>query len=79
MTSIFLHGPGSWASIGPSERRAAIDKRGELVLRPEGAALPVFDDRVLDARQVSDAISTHKVVVTGRKTSPTRDRNYVAF
>jgi hypothetical protein len=27
MTSIFLHGPGSWAIIGPSERRAIIAKR----------------------------------------------------
>jgi len=36
MTSIFLHGRGSWASIGPSERRAVIDKRDELALLPEG-------------------------------------------
>src|SRR5271169_2526433 len=49
MTSIFLHGPGSWATIGPSERRAIIDKRGELALRQEGVAPPVFDGRILGA------------------------------
>jgi hypothetical protein len=49
MTSNFLHAPGSWVSIGPSERRALIDERGELALLPESVAPLVFDDRILGA------------------------------
>src|SRR6266478_1722852 len=49
MTLIFLHGRGSSASIGRSERRAVIGKRGALALLPEGLAPPVFDDRILGA------------------------------
>src|SRR4051812_43980616 len=46
MTSIFLHEREPCASIKPSERRAVIDKRGELALPPGLVAPPVFDDRV---------------------------------
>jgi len=43
------------------DRRAVIDKRGELAMRPVGVAPPVFDDRILRA--------TRARVVTGQTRS----------
>jgi len=37
MTSIFLHERGSWAAIGPLERRAINDKQGEPALPPRAS------------------------------------------
>jgi hypothetical protein len=60
MTSIFLHGLGSWATIEPSKRRAIIDKRAELTLLHEGVASPVFDDRLVDATSGAGATSRNQ-------------------
>jgi hypothetical protein len=57
MTSIFLHGRGSWAFIGPSERRAVIDKRGELVLLPELRTASIRQSHTgRNKRQTSEAL-----------------------
>jgi hypothetical protein len=68
MTSIFLHGTRSWVSIGPSERLAVIEKRGELALRPDCVAPPVFDDRILGATRgrCRTRSAPHEAVVAGR-------------
>jgi hypothetical protein len=57
MTSIFLHGRGSWASIGQSERRAVIDKRGELASLHEHRIASIRRSLTgRNRRQVPDAI-----------------------
>jgi hypothetical protein len=55
MTSIFLHGPGSWAFIGPSKRRAGIDK-GVNPLCWRRASHRQYSTIAYWAQQGSDAI-----------------------
>jgi hypothetical protein len=58
MTSIFLHGPGSYASIGPSERRAVNGGAGLAAPLDAVAVMGAKQQRLAEARTAAWACNT---------------------